>query len=137
MMNEIPTKAEAEQKRTLKVTVALALLAAASWLWLQIDPYSGQWDDLLRKWIVGGATICVLAALYFGVRCVLVSLWPARFSKTSSAWDAAVQDALEKHFPGTTVTPFGDSGWLVTDKATGKTKAEVSGPDALRELGIL
>lgn len=137
MTNKIPTMAEAEQAQAFKIVIGMMLLVAASWLWLQIDPYIGYWDDLLRKWIVAGMTISVLVVLYFGTRGVLVSLWPTRFAKASGAWNDAVKDALEKHFPGTTVTQFGEGGWLVTDKATGKTTAEVSSTDALRELGLL
>ncbi|CAG9230219.1 hypothetical protein PSP6_540074 [Paraburkholderia tropica] len=132
----IPSKADVEIKRNVMLCVGSILLAAACYVLSQVHQIDHRADDLLGTayWI--GLNLSVLAILFFGVRCFLVCLWPAKFAKISGTWNALVTRALEKQYPGTSVTEFGKEGWLVTDIASGKTVTEISGADAaMRELG--
>jgi hypothetical protein len=70
-MTETPTSEPtgykfAEQKSTFKLAIACCLLAMASWLWLEIDPFEGRADAVLRSAVVLGMVMCSVACLYFG-----------------------------------------------------------------------
>ncbi|MGF6440677.1 hypothetical protein [Paraburkholderia youngii] len=134
MKNRIPSKFAVELTRSIKLSLGPGVFAFACYVLLQVHQIDHPVNDVLGRvyWI--GFNLSALVAAWSLLRCALLCLWPAKFAEFSSAWDVIAADALEKHFPGSRVTLFGREKWLVTDIASGKTKTQVRGSDALHAL---